>query len=109
MQNPSDLAAHTDLTVPTREEAYTQALHHMAITFQNNENIWIVHEHYDEHEIGWAIDVVRRGSMDRWVRQRYRYDAQPQTLHFLGERIISTQELNQSRHAAKLFSVNKQK
>lgn len=103
MQNLAELTAHTDLTVPSEEEAYAQTLRHMAIRFQPNEQIWIVHEHYDAHEIGWAIDVVRRGGMGRWVRQRYRYDAQPETLHFRGERVIDAQELAEARRTGKLF------
>lgn len=89
--------------MPTRDQAYAQALSRMAVTFQRNEKIWIVHQHYDDHEIGWAIDVVRSSSMGRWVRQRYRYDAQPETLHFRGERNISAQEFEQSRRTGTIL------
>lgn len=105
MQNPSLSSKNNHWTVPSREQAYAQTLEHLAIVFQRNEKIWIVHEHYDDHEISWAIDVVRRGSMDRWVRQRYRFDAQPETLHFRGERIINEQELDLARRTGKPFAV----
>ena len=51
-----------------------------------------------------SIMMITR--LGRWVRQRYRYDAQPETLHFRGERNISAQEFEQSRRTGTIFPID---
>jgi hypothetical protein len=85
------------LSVPTRDQAHQQTVSQLYQLLRAREQVWLVSERYDAHEISWIVDMVRRGSMGRWVRQRYRYDAQPGTLHFRGERFIDEHELEAAR------------
>jgi hypothetical protein len=98
---PPEVAA---LPVPSREAAYTAAMQHIALTVRGNEQVWIASELFDEHNTAWQIELLRRGSHGRWVRQRYRFDAQSDTLHFRGEQQISSTELEQARRTAKEFA-----
>lgn len=91
---PPEVAA---LPVPSREQAYQEAIRHIAIQIRSHEQVWIVAETYNDHDTAWMLELVRRGSSGRWVRQRYRFDAQSATLHFRGEQFIGTTELAQAR------------
>jgi hypothetical protein len=91
---PPEVAA---LPVPSREAAYQEAIRHLAIQIGSHDQVWIAAESFSEHETAWLIELVRRGSSGRWVRQRFRFDAQSGTLHFRGEQFISAAELAQAR------------
>ena len=98
----SDLApAVAALPVPSREEAYAAAMQHLALVLRGSEQTWIVAETFDSHNTAWQIDLVRRGGSGHWVRQRYRFDAQSDTLHFRGEQQISASELAAARRNAR--------
>lgn len=108
MQNapqPNIQAPAAALAVPTREQALNQTIEHLAHSFGRNEQIWVISRKYDPDQVVWLVDVVRRGSMARWVRQRYRYDAQAETLYFMGERILSSAELAEARRTGTLFPI----
>jgi hypothetical protein len=98
----SDLAA---LPLPTREQAHTEALRHLAHNLRPGEQAWLANEAYDAHHTTWLLDIARRGQMGSWVRQRYRYDAQSETLYFMGERMISQAELAQARSSGTRFPI----
>jgi hypothetical protein len=105
-QNQSQLAADlAALPIPSQDEARHDALHQMAKLFQANEQIWLVEQNYDEVRTVWLLDVVRRGAMGHWVRQRYRFDGQAETLYFMGERTLSATELHSARAAGSPFLV----
>ncbi len=89
------------LPVPSREEAYTATMRQLELVLRSSEQTWIVAESYDDYNTAWQIDLVRRGDHGRWVRQRYRFDAQSDTLHFRGEQQINASELAQARRGSK--------
>ncbi|HEU5088735.1 MAG TPA: hypothetical protein VFT99_14875 [Roseiflexaceae bacterium] len=102
-QSTVEASSLDSMNVPTRDEAHQAALQQLRMVLRRRELVWIVSEKYDAHEIAWMIDVVRSGPMGRWVHQRYRYDAQPRTLHFRGERIIDDAELDAARQRGTEF------
>ncbi|GEM_PF-705980 len=105
-QNQTQLAADlAALPIPSQDQARNDALHQMAKSFQANEQIWLVEQNYDDAHTTWLLDVVRRGAMGHWVRQRYRFDGQAETLYFLGERTLSAAEVSAARAAGSPFPV----
>jgi hypothetical protein len=105
-QNQAQLAADlAALPVPTRDAAYTEARRQLAKSFRAQEQVWLVGQTFDEPHTSWQLDVVRRGPMGRWVLQRYRFDAQAETLYFSGERFIEGSELSSIRASGSPFDV----
>lgn len=94
------------LAVPTREEAYQEARRRLAHALRTDEQVWLVEERYDERQTTWWLSIVRRGAQGRWFQQRYRYDGQAATIYYLGERILSGDELAAARRAATVFAVS---
>ncbi|MFO7169039.1 MAG: hypothetical protein DIU80_013540 [Chloroflexota bacterium] len=92
-------------TLPTPEESLAEAHRRLARVLRRGELVWIVEERYDAPHTTWYIDAVRLGAQGRWVRQRHRYDAQAETLYFLGERPLSDQEFRAARQNGTLFDV----
>ncbi|GAB4126846.1 MAG: hypothetical protein Fur005_13600 [Roseiflexaceae bacterium] len=102
MPSPTEFA---DLPIPSREDAYTHTLHLLAQALRSNEQVWLIGQQFDEAQTTWLIDILRRGAMGKWVRQRYRYDAQSGTLHFRGERTLGEAELNEARRDGEPFDI----
>ena len=106
MQNQApqtpELAA---LPVPSRDQAYEAGLRRLATLLNRDEQTWIVGKTFDEQHTFWRFDIVRPGSMGRWVLQRYRYDGQSETLYFLGERQLSSTQLSEARRNGEAFLV----
>lgn len=75
----------------------------LAQIFKHGETIWLVEHNFDAARSSWFFSLVRRGPQARWVRQRYRYDSADRVLFFLGERLLSDQELSQVRNSAEVI------
>jgi hypothetical protein len=99
---PREVAA---LPVPSQQQALDDALRALGHAFHVDDQVWIVSQSYDAQHTTWRIDVVRRGGMGRWLRQRYRYDAQAETLYFIGELTLSPAEEREARAGGSRFPV----
>jgi hypothetical protein len=54
---------------------------------------------------GWDINILRQGASGRWMQQRYRFDAQSDILHFLGEAALNDAEFREMRRKGTRFPV----
>jgi hypothetical protein len=103
-QGPS-LSELDDLPLPSREQALEAGLRAVAHVLRPHEQVWIVSKSFDDHQIHWRYNLVRRGGMGRWLMQRYRFDGQAGVLYFLGERELGPNELDEARRIGEPFSV----
>ncbi len=78
----------------------------LATAFKAHELVWLVHEQYDAANNAWIVDVVRQTLQGRWMRQRYRYDGLNRVIYFLGERVVSDQDLRELRRTGTVFPVD---
>lgn len=83
--------------LPTAAESRPNALNRLTATLHDDELTWLVEERFNDQEATWYLGVVRMGANGRWMRQRYRFDAQSQTLYYLGERALSDAEFRDAR------------
>lgn len=105
-QNQAQLAADlAALPIPSQEQALTEALRQLSHSFPATEQIWMVDQSYDAAHTSWQLDILRRGAMGHWVRQRYRFDGQAETIYFLGDRTLSAAEASTARTAGIAFPV----
>lgn len=95
----------TQFSLPPPNESLAAARRQLAHRLNPAEAVWTVSERYDEAQTAWDLDVVRLGAQGRWVRMRHRYDAQAETLYFLGERALSDEELRAARSSGTPFDV----
>lgn len=91
-----------DLTGEHSREARDRRL---AVIFRPHERIWVVHEQYNPENAHWTIDVVRLGEQERWMRQRYLYDALADIVHAFGQYAIDDETLLRVRREGTIFSV----
>jgi hypothetical protein len=97
--------ADTQFSLPTREDALDAARRELAHKLSPGELVWVAAERYDDEQTMWQLDVVRLGAQGRWVRMRHRYDAQAETLYFLGESALSDEEFRRARQSGTPFDV----
>jgi hypothetical protein len=91
--------------LPTPEEGLAMAKRRLARTFKRSELVWLMETRYDPTTPAWVIDVVRQGTVGRWVRQRYRFDEQAEVLYWMGERTLSDEEFREARRSGTIFPV----
>lgn len=94
-----------DFELPTPAGGLAAAKLRLAGIFRRSELVWLAGEHYDPAILAWDLDIVRQDAMGRWIRQRYRFDEQSQTLYFMGERPLTEAEFTSFRRHSTLFSV----
>ncbi len=99
---PPDIAQYH---LPSQEAAHDAAYRSLAHQLGAAEKIWIVREQFHPHEIFWDLDIVRQGAQGDWVRQRYRYDGQSETIYYLGESALSVAEFRAARKSLPRFDV----
>jgi hypothetical protein len=95
----------TQFTLPSRDESLAAARRELAHKLTPGELVWVTTERYDEPQTMWYLDVVRLGAQGRWVRMRHRYDAQAETLYFLGESPLTDAEFRAARQNGTPFDV----
>lgn len=91
--------------VPLLETVRAKARRLLAKTFFPGELVWLLAERYEPVMPAWDMDIVRQGASGRWMRQRYRFDAQSDILHFLGEDALSDAEFRDLRRRGTRFPV----
>jgi hypothetical protein len=91
--------------IPPAEASRREARRRLALTLARDELVWVLQEHYNPQQTLWHIDVMRSGAGGRWVRQRYRYDAQAEILYFLGESALSDEQFQKARSSATIFPI----
>jgi hypothetical protein len=97
--------ADTQFILPSRDEALAAARRELARKLVPGELVWITNERYDAPQTMWYLDAVKLGVEGRWVRMRHRYDAQAETLYFLGESPLSDAEFRAARQHGTPFDV----
>ncbi|MBU6334456.1 MAG: hypothetical protein KGS47_08635 [Chloroflexi bacterium] len=91
----------THLNVPSRDEALAAAHRRLASLWRSGEHVWSIHEEVDASGTTWRMDIVRQGSAGAWVCQRYRYDAEADTVYYIGERALSSDEFHNARRSGR--------
>ena len=92
--------------VPPLETVRAKARRLLAKTFFQGELVWLLDERYEPVMPAWDMDILRQGTSGRWMHQRYRFDAQSDILHFLGEDALSDQEFRETRRKGPRFPVS---
>lgn len=89
--------------VPPLETVRAKARHVLAKTFFQGEMVWLLGEQCEPIMPAWDMDILRQGTAGRWMRQRYRFDAQSDILHFLGEAALSDTAFREMRRKGTRF------
>lgn len=92
-------------SVPPLETVRTKARQMLAKTFFPGELVWLLDERYEPIMPAWDMNILRQGAAGRWMHQRYRFDAQSDILHFLGEDALSDAGFREIRRKGTRFPV----
>ncbi len=92
-------------SVPPPEIVRAKARHLLAKTFFQGELVWLLDERNEPVMPAWDMNILRQGAAGRWMHQRYRFDAQSDILHFLGEDALSDAEFREMRRKGTRFPV----
>lgn len=90
-------------SVPPLETVRVEARRRLARTFRPGELVWLLDERYEPVMPAWDMNILRQGTNGRWMHQRYRFDAQSDVLHFMGEDALSDVAFRETRRTGALF------
>jgi hypothetical protein len=93
------------LPVPLAEASRRSARIAVARLLRRDELVWLLTERYNA-EIGvWQLELLRTGGGGRWVRQRYHYDSQAETIYYMGESALDDAAFRAARAGASAFPI----
>ena len=93
------------LHVPQAEASRRAARRAAARLLRRDEQVWLLTERYDAELTNWYLDLLRTGGGGHWVRQRYRYDGQAETIYYIGESTLDDAAFRAARGKAIPFAV----
>lgn len=91
---------------PPEDVMQAEGRRRLAHTFQTGELVWLLGERFEPMMPAWDMDILRQGSNGRWMRQRYRFDAQAEVLHFLGEDALDDAGFRAARRRGTRFPLS---